>query len=113
MAHQQGRDKQDSFALSHHFYQAECVPSAVEPVLGSHFTDSSWPATVANEHGNRADRANDEGRSANRSDDYTKNLSENYVEQDLSAGHVNKSVIAETSSDTPGFSDTEIARCPI
>jgi len=46
----------------------------LEPVLGSCFTYSSWLAAVANEHGNRADRANDEGRSADHSDDYTNGI---------------------------------------
>ena len=36
-------------------------------VLGSCFTDSRWPTTAANEHGNRADCANDEGRRGNQS----------------------------------------------
>jgi len=36
-------------------------------VLGSCFTDSRWSTTAANEHGNRADCANDEGRWADQS----------------------------------------------
>jgi hypothetical protein len=55
----------------------------LQPVLGSRFTDSSWPATVANEHGNRADRANDEGRSTDHSDDYTKGNDNGTLQQIL------------------------------
>jgi hypothetical protein len=39
--------------------------------LGSRFTDSSLSVAIANEHGNRADRTNNEGRRADHSDDYT------------------------------------------
>jgi hypothetical protein len=52
-------------------------------VLGSRFTDSRWPATVANEHGNRADRANDEGCRADHSDDYTKGIDNGALQQIL------------------------------
>jgi len=55
----------------------------VEPLLGSRFADSSWTATVANEHGNRADRANHEGRSADHSDDYTKGIDDGALQQIL------------------------------
>jgi hypothetical protein len=41
--------------------------SRAHAVLGSYFTDSRWPTTAANEHGNRADCANDEGRRADQS----------------------------------------------
>jgi hypothetical protein len=39
----------------------------VQAALGGCFTDSCWPATTANEHGNRADRADDKGRRADQS----------------------------------------------
>ena len=55
----------------------------VELVSSTRFTDSSWLATVANEHGNRADRANDEGRSADHSDDYTKGIGDGALQQIL------------------------------
>jgi hypothetical protein len=48
--------------------------SRVHTALGICFTDSRWPATAANEHGNRAHCANDEGRSADHSEDNTKGL---------------------------------------
>ena len=46
----------------------------LEPVLDSRLADSSWPATVAHEHGNRADRANDERRRAEHRDDYAQGI---------------------------------------
>ena len=46
----------------------------LEPVFGSRLADSSGPVTVANEHGNRADRANDERRRAEHRDDYAQGI---------------------------------------
>ena len=46
----------------------------LEPVLDSRLADSSGPATVAHEHGNRADRANDECRKAEHRDDYAQGI---------------------------------------
>ena len=44
--------------------------SVVQPLtLDICFTDSHWLAAVANEHGNRADCANDEGRREDQCDD--------------------------------------------
>lgn len=69
--------RRDDFAIFLHLWQADAYPQRqsrclLKPVLGSRCTYSGWPATVANEHGNRADRANDEGRRADHSADYTK-----------------------------------------
>jgi len=55
----------------------------VEPVLGSCFTDSHCLITVANEHGNRANYANDEGRRADHSDGYTKDIDDGALQQIL------------------------------
>jgi len=55
----------------------------VEPLLGSRFGISRCLTTVANEHGNRADRANDEGRSADHSDDYTNGIDDGALQQIL------------------------------
>jgi hypothetical protein len=55
----------------------------VEPVLGSRFTDSRFLTTVADEHGNRANRANDEGRRADHSDDNTEGIDGRALQQIL------------------------------
>jgi len=70
-----------SFCVAHIVRAAGCFP--LELVLGSRFTDSSWPATVANEHGNRTDRANDECRKADHTGDYTKGIGDGALKQIL------------------------------
>jgi hypothetical protein len=45
-----------------------------EAVLGSHFTDSSFLASAANEHNNRADNSNEESRRTEHRGNYTQSF---------------------------------------
>ena len=52
-------------------------------IPGGRSTDSSWLATVANEHGNRTEHANEESRRADHSDDYTNGIEDGALQQIL------------------------------